>query len=159
MLTAPTPARLMPPVTLPPPADETRVPATANGTLLVELQLPAWVAKITFQVPSYAPGRTVAASAAPGMAKAATTATAEIHRKARLEAKSVEWAIDRAEMVIFPSLGLRRCWRRGVCRAIRFHGSALPSEPCSVISPNFIARLIKGCRVDVRAGYFISGIA
>src|ERR1700679_3836529 len=95
MLTDTTPARLMPPVTLPPPADETRVPATANGTLLVELQLPAWVAKITFQVPSYAPGRTVAASAAPGMAKAATTATAEIHRKARLEAKSVEWAIDR----------------------------------------------------------------
>ena len=52
MLTDTTPARLTPPVTLPPPADETRVPATANGTLLVELQLPAWVAKITFQVPS-----------------------------------------------------------------------------------------------------------
>src|ERR1700710_1400714 len=46
------PPRLMPPVTLPPPADETRVPATAKGTRLVALQLPAWVAHTTFQVPS-----------------------------------------------------------------------------------------------------------
>ena len=42
----------MPPVTLPPPADETRVPVTVKGTLLVELQLPARVANTTFQVPS-----------------------------------------------------------------------------------------------------------
>ena len=46
------PRRLMPPVTLPPPADATRVPDTAKGTLLVALQLPARVAKTTFQVPS-----------------------------------------------------------------------------------------------------------
>ena len=52
ILTETLPPGLMPPVTLPPPADETRVPATVKGTLLVELQLPAWVAKITFQVPS-----------------------------------------------------------------------------------------------------------
>src|SRR6202035_3031299 len=50
MLTETMPARLMPPVTLPPPADETRVPATVNGTLL-ELQLPASVANCTFQPP------------------------------------------------------------------------------------------------------------
>jgi large subunit ribosomal protein L35 len=30
----------------------------------------------------------------------------------------------------------------------------LPIGPCSAISANFIARLIKGCRGDVRAGYF-----
>jgi hypothetical protein len=47
-----TPLRLMPPVTLPPPADETRLPNTAKGTLLVALQFPARVAKTTFQVPS-----------------------------------------------------------------------------------------------------------
>ena len=52
MLTATTPFRLMPPVTLPPPAEETLRPDTANGTLLVALQLPAWVKNTTFQVPS-----------------------------------------------------------------------------------------------------------
>src|SRR5580704_8645632 len=52
MLTETTPPRLMPPVTLPPPADNTRVPDTAKGTLLVELQLPRSVANKTFQVPS-----------------------------------------------------------------------------------------------------------
>ena len=46
------PAALMPPVTLPPPADERRPPDTVKGALLVELQLPARVAKTTFQVPS-----------------------------------------------------------------------------------------------------------
>src|SRR5437879_2320148 len=46
------PPRLMPPVTLPPPADETCLPDTAKGALLVALQLPAWVAKTTFQSPS-----------------------------------------------------------------------------------------------------------
>jgi hypothetical protein len=39
-------------VTLPPPADETRLPDTVKGTLLVELQLPLWVVKTTFQTPS-----------------------------------------------------------------------------------------------------------
>src|SRR3981189_3052763 len=34
----------------------------------------------------------------------------------------------------------------------------LPIWLCSAISPSFIARLIKGCRVDVRAGCFISEI-
>ena len=46
------PPRPMPPVTLPPPADETRLPDTMKGTLLVELQLPAVVANATFQTPS-----------------------------------------------------------------------------------------------------------
>src|SRR5665647_2638317 len=52
ILTETAPPRLMPPVTLPPPADETRVPATVKGTLLLELQLPRWVANKTFQTPS-----------------------------------------------------------------------------------------------------------
>src|SRR3981081_316622 len=34
----------------------------------------------------------------------------------------------------------------------------LPISLRSAISPTFIARLIKGCRVDVRAGYVISEI-
>jgi hypothetical protein len=34
----------------------------------------------------------------------------------------------------------------------------LPISLCSAISPTFIARLIKGCRVDVRAGCLISEI-
>jgi hypothetical protein len=32
-------------------------------------------------------------------------------------------------------------------------GSSLPIGAPSAISPTFIARLIKGCRVGVRAGY------
>jgi hypothetical protein len=52
ILTETLPRRLTPPVTLPPPADETRVPDTLNGTVLVELQLPARGANVTFQVPS-----------------------------------------------------------------------------------------------------------
>jgi hypothetical protein len=39
-----------------------------------------------------------------------------------------------------------------------FRGSMLPISLCSAISPTFIARLIKGCRVDVRAGCLISEI-
>jgi hypothetical protein len=34
-------------------------------------------------------------------------------------------------------------------------GSSLPIGASSAISPTFIARLIKGCRVDVRAGWFV----
>jgi large subunit ribosomal protein L35 len=34
-------------------------------------------------------------------------------------------------------------------------GSSLPIGPGSAISPNFIARLIKGCRGDVPAGCFV----
>jgi large subunit ribosomal protein L35 len=45
-----------------------------------------------------------------------------------------------------------------MCRTARFRGSSLPSRPGSAISAPFIARLIKGCRVDVRAGYLISEI-
>jgi hypothetical protein len=50
--TATMPAGLMPPLTLPPPADESRRPETVNGALLLELQLPARVKKTTFQTPS-----------------------------------------------------------------------------------------------------------
>src|SRR3984957_20114843 len=45
------PEGLTPPVTLPPPADETRRPETVNGKLL-EPQLPARVLNCTFQMPS-----------------------------------------------------------------------------------------------------------
>ena len=51
-VTATLPPRPMPPLTLPPPAEETRWPDTVKGTLLVELQLPAVVVKATFQTPS-----------------------------------------------------------------------------------------------------------
>ena len=42
--------------------------------------------------------------------------------------------------------------------ADRFRGSSLPICLSSAISPTFIARLIKGCRGDDRAGCFISEI-
>jgi large subunit ribosomal protein L35 len=44
-------------------------------------------------------------------------------------------------------------------RMTGFRGSSLPIASCSAISAAFIARLIKGCRVDARAGRFISEIA
>jgi hypothetical protein len=50
--TATRPEALIPPVTLPPPAEKSRLPETTKGALLVELQLPARVMKTTFQVPS-----------------------------------------------------------------------------------------------------------
>src|ERR1700692_588195 len=43
-------------------------------------------------------------------------------------------------------------------RPFRLQGSSLPITLCSAISASFIARLIKGCRVDDRAGCFISEI-
>ena len=46
------PLLLTPPVTLPPPADETRWPATVKGTVLEAWQLPAWGVNVTFQLPS-----------------------------------------------------------------------------------------------------------
>jgi len=105
IVTATLPPRPMPPVTLPPPAAETRRPDTVKGTLLVELQLPAVVAKATLQTPSKAPALTTlarrAASAVPGTATAATTATASIHRKARKGLKSAKKAMGRAEIIIF----------------------------------------------------------
>src|SRR5688572_21175672 len=45
-----------------------------------------------------------------------------------------------------------------ICRSSLTPGSTLQIPLCSAISPTFIARLIKGCRVDVRAGCFISEI-
>ena len=80
MLTETAPEGLMPPVTLPPPADETRVPATVNGTVLEAWQFPAWGVNVTFQVPSNDPGLTtrarLAASAVSGAAIATRTAAA-----------------------------------------------------------------------------------
>src|ERR1700733_15758327 len=52
MRTETAPPGVTPPVTLPPPAEETCVPETLKGALLVELQLPARVVKVTFQFPS-----------------------------------------------------------------------------------------------------------
>src|SRR5258708_34863985 len=76
--TATLPPRPMPPVTLPPPADETRRPDTVKGSLLVELQLPAVLANATLHTPSQAPDLTtlarLAASSVSGDATAATTA-------------------------------------------------------------------------------------
>src|SRR6202171_2026055 len=46
-----------------------------------------------------------------------------------------------------------------MCRTIWFRDPSLPSRPRPAITPNLIARLIKGCRVDVRAGCLISEIA
>jgi hypothetical protein len=55
---------------------------------------------------------------------------------------------------------LAAAWTREPVRLIKgFHGSSLPIWLGSAISANFIARLIKGCRVDARAGCFVSGIA
>jgi hypothetical protein len=62
--------------------------------------------------------------------------------------KSANKAIDRAEIVIFrPILG-GGYWLSAAAPA---RGSSLPFGFSSAISPTFIARLIKGCRVDARA--------
>jgi hypothetical protein len=97
------PRGLIPPVTLPPPADERRVPATLKGTVWSELQLPARVAKVTFQVPSKAPGLAIAACAPEGadIAAALKMATAKIDRKALGRPKWVKAAIDWAGMDMF----------------------------------------------------------
>ena len=96
----------MPPVTLPPPADETRRPVTVNGTLLVELQLPARVVNNTFQMPSKAPGPAVLATRASAVtgapAMAARTVAANTHRKARMGLKLTKEAVGRTDIVIFP---------------------------------------------------------
>src|SRR4030081_2148422 len=49
MRTETLPLRPTPPVTLPPPAEETRVPVTAKGIVLEAWQLPAWGVNVTFQ--------------------------------------------------------------------------------------------------------------
>jgi hypothetical protein len=98
------PLRLMPPVTLPPPADETRVPDTVNGTVLVAWQFPAWGVNMTFQVPSKPPTLTILAllaSAVSGAATATRAAATNIQRKARRCLKSVKKAIGRSEIIIF----------------------------------------------------------
>jgi hypothetical protein len=138
IVTATLPPRPIPPVTLPPPADETRLPDTRKGTLLVELQLPAVVAKATFQTPSYTPALTIlarlAASAVPGAATAARTAAADIHRKARMRLKSAKKAIGRADIVIFSRFLTAPLMAPVVCETIWFHGSSLPIWFGSAIS-------------------------
>jgi hypothetical protein len=42
-------------------------------------------------------------------------------------------------------------------QSCRLRGSSLPISASSAISPTFIARLIKGCRGDGRAGYSVFG--
>jgi hypothetical protein len=102
-LTDTIPLRLTPPVTLPPPADDTRVPDTEKGKLLLELQLPRSVANKTFQVPSKAPAwgtRAGLASAISGATSPARAAATKIHREAGAPPKSVERAVDRTEIII-----------------------------------------------------------
>ena len=103
ILTETLPRGLIPPVTLPPPADERWVPATLKGTVWSELQFPARVAKVTFQVPSKAPGLAIAACAPEGavIATAPKTATAKMDRKALGRRKLEKWAIDWADMDMF----------------------------------------------------------
>jgi hypothetical protein len=105
-LTETAPEGLTPPVTFPPPADETRRPETVKGKLL-ELQLPARVLNCTFQMPSKAPGPAAlagrAASAGTDVpAMAARTVAANTHRKARMGLKLAKEAAGRTDIVIFP---------------------------------------------------------
>src|SRR5436309_2162467 len=70
-----------------------------------------------------------------------------------------EKIIDRAEKVMFcPSMG---CNNGGhwLSAAGRARGSSVAILPILCHKPTFIARLIKGCRVDVRAGCLASEIA
>jgi len=90
----------------------------------------------------------------PGAATAARTAAANIQRKARMGLKSAKKAIGRADIVIFSCFLTAPLMAPVICQTIRFHGSSLPIWLCSAISANLIARLIKGCRGDVPAGYF-----
>ena len=99
------------------------------------------------------------ASAAPGAAIAARAATANIQRKARAGVKLADEVIGDGDIVIFLLVLAALRWRSLICRTIRLRGSSLPIRPGSAISADFIARLIKGCRVDVRASYLISEIA
>jgi hypothetical protein len=153
------PLRLTPPVTLPPPADETRVPDTVNGTVLVAWQFPAWGVNVTFQVPSEAPGLTIrarlAASAVSGAATATRAAATSIQRKARRRLKSVKRAIGRPEIIIFSCFLTVPPMASG-----NLSGNTVPRFIVANLTwlcdkRNFIARLIKGCRGDVRAGCFI----
>jgi hypothetical protein len=157
-LTATAPARVTVPDTLPPPADDTRVPVTRKGTLYPELQLPRVVAKTTFQVPSKPPPALMAASTGAGTAAVERAANTGSHRKVDKLAKVGSPEIKRANWVIFVLSEVMREQIQRIRTSIRFRGSSLQIPGWSAISPAFIARLIKGCRVDVRAGYLISEI-
>jgi hypothetical protein len=69
-----------------------------------------------------------------------------------------EKIIDRAEKVIFLALDAPKNGGHWLSAAGPGGGSSLPFRPSSAISPTFIARLIKGCRVDARADYFFAEI-
>jgi hypothetical protein len=94
----------------------------------------------------------VLASALGARTTAARRAASKLHRSRRDRPESAKEAIDWAEKVIFANLWMSRgaagYW---LSDAARIRGSSLPFRFCSAISPTFIARLIKGCRVDVRA--------
>jgi hypothetical protein len=110
-----------------------------------------------FQIPSYSPGRLALASALPGTANAPTTDTATIDSNARVRLKWAKKPSAWAEAGIFSVLAEPA--REGLLAQTKpFYGSLLPIWPGSAISPTFIARLIKGCRVDVPAGYLVSEI-
>jgi hypothetical protein len=68
----------------------------------------------------------------------------------------MEGLIDRSRWVIFYLFSANTRSRRAIRRTIGFRGSSLPIPNSSAISPTFIARLIKGCRVDASAGCFSS---
>jgi hypothetical protein len=97
------PLRVTPPVTLPPPADETRLPDTVNGKVLEAWQFPAWGVNVTFQVPSKDPGLTILAlaPAALGAAIATRTAAANAQRRARKGLRLLKMVIDWADKDIF----------------------------------------------------------
>src|ERR1700722_10563510 len=101
------PLPLMPPVTLPPLADETRWPATEKDTVLEAWQLPAWGVNVTFQLPSKDPAPAILASATPGAAIAERTVAANIQRGAR---KSAKKSNCRANIIVSPVLRLLHRW-------------------------------------------------
>jgi hypothetical protein len=74
------------------------------------------------------------------------------------EAVASAWNIvDRAEIAIFLHLRKnRRTPRNDLVARSATPVQRLPFGACSVISPPFIARLIKGCRVDACADYLVS---
>jgi hypothetical protein len=77
---------------------------------------------------------------------------ANIQGEARGRLKLAKRPIDRAETVIFSRFLTAPLAASDIGRIGRFRGSSLPIPLGSAISPTFIARLIKGCRVDARAG-------
>jgi hypothetical protein len=82
------------------------------------------------------------------------TVAANIQRDALRRGKA---SIDRREMVIFFPVWIGRSLHQVIRQGLPFHGSSLPIRFRSAISPPFIARLIKGCRVDGSCGYLLFG--